>query len=280
MLKWLIKIITLSKNIIKPFNMKDQLLPSRRTFIKLSSFAGIAALTIPNSVSAYSSMNDDKYLTDNTFLFQGDSITDGNRTRNNDWNHVLGHGYSYLIAARLLFDFPEKKLHFFNRGISGNTVDDLALRWDTDTLAIKPTILSVLIGINDVTRAVQGDINYTPLAYEEGYRALLQRTRKQDPSVKFVICEPFALPVGKVKDKWEDYQREIIPRQETARKLALEFGAVFVPLQDSFNKAAAKYQSAAYWLWDGIHPMPNGHELIAREWIKRVGDSRFISKTG
>lgn len=65
---------------------------------------------------------------DFTFLFQGDSITDGNRTRNNDWNHVMGHGYQYIIASRLWYDFPEKGFHFFNRGISGNKVSDLALR--------------------------------------------------------------------------------------------------------------------------------------------------------
>src|SRR5215210_131798 len=59
-----------------------------------------------------------------TFLFQGDSITDGNRTRDNDWNHVMGHGYAYLIASKLWFDFPDKNFHFFNRGISGNKTED------------------------------------------------------------------------------------------------------------------------------------------------------------
>jgi hypothetical protein len=60
-----------------------------------------------------------------TFLFQGDSITDGNRTRNKDWNHVMGHGYQYIIASKLWYDLPKKGFHFFNRGISGNKVTDL-----------------------------------------------------------------------------------------------------------------------------------------------------------
>jgi hypothetical protein len=84
---------------------------------------GLAAMTMPDMLSAaepQEAVNEkikDKGL---TILFQGDSITDGNRTRNNDWNHVMGHGYQCLIASRLWYDYPEKELMFFNRGISGN----------------------------------------------------------------------------------------------------------------------------------------------------------------
>jgi hypothetical protein len=63
-----------------------------------------------------------------TFLFQGDSITGGNRTRDNDWNHMMGHGYAYLIANGLWYDYIDEGFHFFNRGVSGNKVTDLATR--------------------------------------------------------------------------------------------------------------------------------------------------------
>ncbi len=244
---------------------------SRRNFIKQASFLGTAALTVPAVLEGFSMPADEKAGEGTTFLFQGDSITDGNRTRNMDWNHVLGHGYAYLISARLWFDLPQKKFHFFNRGVSGNTVTDLIGRWDTDTIAIKPDVLSILVGVNDTTHAVYGDKNFTVESYEADYRALLKKTKQQLPDVQLVICEPFILPVGKVKDRWDDYQREIVPRQAAAKKLAGEFDAIFIPLQESFNKAAEKYPPVEYWLWDGVHPMPNGHELFAREWIKLVG---------
>jgi len=251
--------------------------PSRRNFIKQASFLGTAALTLPTALNGFSAALDTKAGDNCTFLFQGDSITDGNRSRNMDWNHVLGHGYAYLIAARLWFEFPRKGFHFFNRGISGNTVTDLALRWDSDTIAIKPDVLSILVGVNDTTHAVYGDKNFTPETYETDYRALLTKTKQQLPDVQLVICEPFILPVGKVKERWDDYQREITPRQATAKKLAAEFDAIYLPLQESFNKASQKYGPAEYWLWDGVHPMPNGHELFAREWIKQVSKKlRFI----
>jgi lysophospholipase L1-like esterase len=250
---------------------------SRRNFIKQASVLGVAAVTVPSALSGFSLPADGDEGNNYTFLFQGDSITDGNRSRNMDWNHVLGHGYAYLIAARLCYQFPKKGFHFFNRGISGNTVADLTARWDTDTIAIKPDLLSILIGVNDTMHAVYGDKNCTAASYEDGYRALLTQTKQQMPAIQLVICEPFILPVGKVKDRWTDFYKEISGRQEVAKRLAAEFNAIYVPLQDSFNKAAEKNPPAEYWLWDGIHPMPNGHELFAREWIKHVSKKlKFI----
>ena len=96
-------------------------------------------------------------------LFQGDSITDGNRGRSADPNHILGHGYAFIIAARHGAAFPERKLDFANRGVSGNTVLDLEKRWPKDTLALKPDLLSVMIGVNDQSR------NVTLEAYEATY---------------------------------------------------------------------------------------------------------------
>ena len=86
-------------------------------------------------------------------LFQGDSITDGNRGRSADPNHILGHGYVFIIAAKYGAAFPELKLDFLNRGVSGNTVLDLEKRWQKDTLDLKPDVLSILIGVNDERQA-------------------------------------------------------------------------------------------------------------------------------
>jgi lysophospholipase L1-like esterase len=211
-----------------------------------------------------------------TFLFQGDSITDGNRTRNNDWNHVMGHGYAYIVASKLWFELPEKGFHFFNRGISGNKLTDLAKRWQADTLDLKPDVLSLLIGINDVAAFLDGDPAFSAEQYETGYRALLEQTRQQLPSVQLVLCAPFILPVGPVKDKWEAYNLEVKQRQQIVKKLSLEYQAILVEFQQAFNKALDK-APAEYWIWDGIHPMPAGHELMAREWLSQVSKKlKFI----
>src|SRR5436853_7824618 len=188
--------------------MKKEILDKRRDFLKkIVAFTATTSFT-PQFLNA-TAANDDKDGEGFTFLFQGDSITDGNRSRDNDWNHVMGHGYQYIIAAKLWYDFPAKGFHFFNRGISGNKVTDLAARWQTDTINIQPGVLSILIGINDITAFIYDNKNFSAEAYETGYRKLLQETKTQLLNVQLVLCEPFILPVGKINDKWNEYSVEI-----------------------------------------------------------------------
>ncbi len=59
-------------------------------------------------------------------LLQGDSITDGKRGRNGDPNHILGHGYQFIIACKFGEELADRQLVFMNRGISGNKVSDRA----------------------------------------------------------------------------------------------------------------------------------------------------------
>ncbi len=241
----------------------------RRDFIKKIATAVTIATINPSVLQAKDDAGAGKKGEGAVFLFQGDSITDGNRTRNQDWNHVMGHGYQYIIASKLWYEFPKKDFHFFNRGISGNKVTDLAVRWQNDTLDIQPDVLSILIGINDVSAFIDGNTNYSACQYETDYRTLLQQTKQQLPHIVFVLCEPFILPVGRVKDKWEQYTAEVEKRKQVVKRLSVEFNTVYVEFQQAFNDAIAK-APAEYWIWDGIHPMPAGHELMARAWLRQV----------
>jgi lysophospholipase L1-like esterase len=75
--------------------------------------------------------------------------------------------------------------------------------------------------------------------------------------------------VGKIKANWNKWHDKISERQQEAKNLAKEFNATFIPFQTHFNEAAKKAPSE-YWIWDGVHPMPAGHELMARKWIDAV----------
>ena len=242
---------------------------NRRLFLKnLSAMGAISA--VPTLLQASGLRGEENEGVGRTILFQGDSITDGNRGRNNDWNHVMGHGYQYIISSKLWFDYPKKGLHFFNRGISGNKVTDLAARWQSDTLDLKPDVLSILVVINDISAFINGDKNFDEAHYQSGLTSLLQQTKAALPNVLLVLCEPFVLPVGKIKDKWEDYNAEIKKRQRVVKQLSSDFKASFVPFQTAFDKALQR-APAEYWIWDGVHPMPAGHELMAREWLRVAG---------
>ena len=157
--------------------MKDEAINKRRDFLKKTVAFSAAAAFAPQLLNAMPRMNKTTKEGDGfTFLFQGDSITDGNRTRNNDWNHVMGHGYQYIISSKLWYDFPGKGFHFFNRGISGNKVTDLAARWQKDTLELKPDVLSILVGINDTAVFIQGNKDFTVEQYKNDYHSMLQQT--------------------------------------------------------------------------------------------------------
>ena len=196
-------------------------------------------------------------------LFQGDSITDGNRGRNTDPNHILGHGYQFIIASKYGAELAERHLTFMNRGISGNTVSDLARRWQTDTIDLKPDILSILIGVNDLSFGVTAE------QYEQRYDQLLAETMKALPKVRLVLCEPFGLPVGGKKDVWEKYRADLAARQAVVARLGEKYHAPIVHFQKVFEDATQR-APADYWIWDGIHPTYSGHQLMADAWIRVV----------
>ncbi len=191
-------------------------------------------------------------------LFQGDSITDGNRGRNADPNHILGHGYVFIIAARHGAAVPDAAVEFINRGVSGNTVLDLEKRWQKDVIDLKPDLLSVMIGVNDHVKKVPLD------QFEAVYDKLLADAREANPRVKLVLCEPFLKPVG-VLD-------ELMPKRcEIVARLAAKHGAALVRFQPVLDAATQK-APAGYWVWDNVHPTYRGHQLLADEWERVVRD--------
>ena len=203
-------------------------------------------------------------------LFQGDSITDGGRQRTgSDLNHTMGQDYAYLIAARMGADFPESHLLFLNRGNSGNKVSDLAARWQDDALALKPGVLSILIGVNDVGHDLNesGEVSFGQI--EQTYDKLLTDTERALPGVKIVLCEPFILPGRGTSARWNDWQAAMARMRDIVRKLAAEHKLPVVHFQKVFDDAL-KRAPADYWIWDGVHPTYAGHQLMADEWMRVV----------
>jgi lysophospholipase L1-like esterase len=196
-------------------------------------------------------------------LFQRDSITDGNRGRNAEPNHILGHGYVFIIAARHGAAFPGAKLDFMNRGVSGNTVLDLEKRWQKDTLDLKPDVLSILIGVNDRGRRV-------PLAkYEQTYDKLLADAKAGNPKTKLVLCEPFVVNHLATKPQHGSPNADTVKRQEIVARLAKKHGAAFVPFQAALDRATER-APAIHWIWDDVHPTYSGHQILVDEWERVV----------
>ena len=252
---------------------------NRRQFLKAGAAcsgvmaAGVATAADPGSRTAPGgySYRRPSFPEGSRLLFIGDSITDMKWGRNEkDRNHYLGHSYVYLIAARLGVDLPEAGLEFFNRGVSGNRLRNLKDRWQKDVIEMKPDLLSVLVGVND--RVVGKEKTFDAKQWEADYRAVLKRSRVANPDLRIVLIDPFVLQSGWWMTKggqWEVSRAQIEGMGATVTRLAKEFGAVQVRMQEVFD-AAAKAVSPGQWIWDGVHPLPQGHELIARQWLEEV----------
>ena len=206
-----------------------------------------------------------------TFVFQGDSITDAGRDYHSDDNR--GAGYPTLVAARLGYDHPGE-YRFLNRGVSGDRVVDLNARIKRGILNLKPDVLSILIGINDVWHELDDSPNGVDNdKYYRTYCDLLAEIKAACPDVRIYILEPFVLKASATEANWEYFQRETRLRAESAKKAAAQYGCRFLPLQDKFN-ALCEQAEPAYWLRDGVHPTAMGHQLIADELIKAVEADR------
>lgn len=269
---------SLSKSAPRPhhafYYMKKNLPASpglpRRDFIKssvtiaaLASIAGLPETQAAEGPNGLITQGD-------VILFQGDSITDAGRSREKaavpNEQPGLGSGYAWLAAAELLVDRPGAGLKVFNRGISGNKVFQLAERWQADCLDLKPTVLSILIGVNDIWHKLNGQYDGTVEVYERDYKALLDRTRKAFPKVKLVICEPFVLRCGAVNEKWFP---EFDTYRGAAKRVAKANQAVFIPFQTMFDEAV-KLAPPEHWAKDGVHPSGSGASLMAHYWLQAV----------
>lgn len=242
---------------------------NRRGFLGATAAGGLLAaeLALPRTAAAAETKPLDE---GSVVLFQGDSITDAGRNRQSQGPNdlaALGHGYAMLLAAGLLADHAKSRLKVYNRGISGNKVPDLDARWKPDAVDLKPAVLSILIGVNDIWHKLNGHYQGTVEQYETGYRALLRRTLDEIPGVRIVVCEPFVLRCGAVDDRWFP---EFDQRRAVAKKLAEELRLDFVPFQEMFDRATAE-APPNYWAGDGVHPTLAGHALMAKTWRQVVG---------
>jgi len=219
-------------------------------------------------------------------LYIGDSVTDGGWGRSGgsmapsdqrnqkDLNHIYGHGYMFICAAHYESTQPYAGLQFFNRGISGNTLDDLKSRWQQDVLDLKPDILSVLIGTNDVWNYIKKHDNpdgFDIASWENLYRDLLNEARSNNPDLKIALGTPF------VSKTTPQNQQELCARLASAvRRIAKDFHAIVIPFDTMFHELQQSHPNERYWIWDAVHPTPAGHQRMADLWIDKATEAGWL----
>lgn len=200
----------------------------------------------------------------------GDSITDCERARpvGEGLFGALGKGYPALVDGLLAAACPAHAIRVVNQGVGGNTVRDLAARWDSDVLALRPDWLSVLIGVNDVWRQFdlprQPELAVSPEDYERIYDGLLARARPQLKGL--VLLAPFFIEPSRadaMRARMDTYGAIV-------KRLAARHAALFVDTQAAFDRVLAHLPSASI-AWDRVHPNHIGHTVIARAFLDAIG---------
>lgn len=204
-------------------------------------------------------------------LFQGDSITDCGRNREDITS--TGVGYVHMVKGQLGYEHPGE-YEFINKGISGNRIVDVYARIKMDIINLKPDYMSLLIGVNDVWHELNGWHNGVATdKFEKIYDMLISEILEELPDIKIMILEPFVLDAAATTateaepERWDYFRTEVPLRAAAAKRIAQKYSLPFVALQDKFDEACKK-APISYWLRDGVHPTPMGHWIIKNEWIK------------
>lgn len=200
----------------------------------------------------------------------GDSITDCDRKRpvGEGIFEGLGRGYVSMINALLTVVYPELAIRVVNMGSSGHTVRDLKDRWQTDIIDLKPDWLSIMIGTNDVWRQYDQPLITESHVYIEEYEATLRSLINETlPMLKgLILMTPFYIEPNR-----NDAMRNTMDQySQVVRRLAEEYGAIFVDTQAAFDRLMINIYPATI-AWDRVHPSMVGHMAIARAFLQEVG---------
>ena len=223
-----------------------------------------------------------------TILFQGDSITDCGRKRNDSSNifvklyHAvkkstpMGNGYPALVADALTKSNPDE-YRFVNRGVGGDRIPDVYARIVKDIIKVKPDYMSLLVGVNDVWHGFDWNNGTGTKRFEKVYNIFLEEIKQELPDTRLIILAPFVLPGNATNDRpdepgrYKKFRAEVEEIASIEKALAEKHGIKFVELQSVFDEAA-KTTPAAELLSDGVHPTAKGHELIMKQWLKAFNE--------
>lgn len=204
-------------------------------------------------------------------LFQGDSITDCGRNREDIAS--MGVGYAHMVKGQLGYEYPGE-YEFINKGVGGSRIVNVYARIKMDIINLKPDYMSLLIGVNDVWHELGGRHNGVDAEkFEKIYDMLIGEVLEALPDIKIMLLEPFVLEASATAatesepERWNYFRTEVALRATVAKRIAEKYNLAFVTLQDKFDEAC-KQAPASYWLHDGVHPTPMGHWIIKNEWMK------------
>lgn len=194
-------------------------------------------------------------------VFFGDSITDCDRDRG-DLNS-LGNGYVKILADKLRPIYPDTDIELINKGISGDRVQELLARVQTDVLDLKPDAVVIMIGINNVWHKFTHGKELDLAEFEQDLKELI--TKLKAAGIVVIFLEPFLLPAPDKLRMRKVFNEELKIIDRVGEEMCDEF----VAFDEMFNGLVESIPYTEYSL-DGVHPTHRGSRLIANTAIKAI----------
>ncbi len=204
-----------------------------------------------------------------TILFIGDSITDCGRR---GMEAPLGNGYVRIFSELVTTRYPERNIRYINKGIGGNRVTDLKLRWHDDVLYHSPDWLSIKIGINDLHSYLGGaNPMVTAELFEETYDFILDLTAKEI-GCKVVLIDPFYISRDRSGQTFRSRVLETLPDYiEVVHRMKDKHHTRLVETHELFQNHL-RYRDSDAFCPEPVHPGHTGHLVIAEELFKILSE--------
>ena len=205
-------------------------------------------------------------------VFLGDSITQ-------QGENFEGEGtYKGFITS--LRENISQEVELINKGIGGNKVPDLLLRYNDDVLKLKPNIVFIYIGINDVWHKYDWGSGTDIDIYEKGLRKII--TDIKAVGAKIILCTTTVIGEnnGEFKlnnnfkdiDTMEIMNKDLDAFSDVVRNLSSEFNTDLLDLRKKFKEYISENNDQnmpkGVLTSDGVHLNNEGNKLIADAMIK------------
>jgi lysophospholipase L1-like esterase len=204
----------------------------------------------------------------------GDSIT-------------AGGGYLRDIDAVLAQQYADLKLpKVINKGISGQKAEDLIKRFDKDVVQLKPAVVTISIGINDVWHRLADRRTHQTLPHDEkvlaAYRENVAKMvdQAQQAGIKVIIIAPTLIQ----EDPQTEGNRRLTKYVEAEQQIAAEKKCQFVDLHGMFLTALKQKPADTKGNWltrDGVHMQPLGDAIMCLGVLRALGvpDEKIAAST-